>query len=93
MEGKNRTLHLAFFHKSCSNLGVVLVLAIFVAMASCSFPGLSRKYDLDTLVSMLFELDCSNFSEDDDIDLSDPEAIMQYACDEEQRNVRYIVVK
>ena len=45
-------------------------------MASCSFPGLSRKYDLDTVVSMLFELDCSNFSEDDDIDLSDPEATM-----------------
>ena len=62
-------------------------------MASCSFPGPSRKYDLDTVLSMLFESDSSNFSEDDDIDLSDPEATMQYACDEEQRNVRYIVVK
>ena len=61
-------------------------------MASCSFPGPSRKYNLDTVVSMLFESDSSNFSEDDDIDLSDPEATMQYACDEEQSNVRYIVV-
>ena len=84
---------LASFHKSCSNSGVVLVVAICVAMASCSFPGPFRKYDLDTVVSMLFELDSSNFSEDDDIDLSDPEATVQHACDEEQRNVRYIVVK
>ena len=42
---------------------------------------------------MLLESDSSNFSEDDDIDLSDPEATMLYACDEEQRNVRYLVVK
>ena len=55
----------------------MLVLAICVAMVSCSFPGPSRKYDLDTVVSMLFESDSSNFSEDDDIDLSDPEATMQ----------------
>ena len=40
-------------------------------MASCSFRGPSRKYDLDTVVSMLFESDSSNFSEDDDIDFSD----------------------
>ena len=64
-------MHLAFFHKSCSNSGVVLVLAISVAMASCSFRGPSRKYYLDTVVSMLFESDSSNFSEDDDIDFSD----------------------
>ena len=45
------------------------------------------------MVSILFELDSSNVSDDDDIDLSHPEATMQYACDEEQSNVRYIVVK
>ena len=42
---------------------------------------------------MLFESDSSNFSEDDDIDLSDPEATMLYAVIKEQSNVRYIVVK
>ena len=47
--------------------------------------------DLD-MVSMLFESDSSNFSEDDDVDLSDPEATIQYARNEEQINVRYIVV-
>ena len=61
MEEKIELLHLAFHHKSCSNSGVVLVLAICVAMASCSFPGPSRKYDLDSVVSMLFESDSSNF--------------------------------
>ena len=40
--------------------------------------------DLD-MVSMLFESDSSNFSEHDDVNLSDPEATMQYACDEEQK--------
>ena len=62
-------------------------------MASCSFPGPSRKYDLDSVVSMLFESDSSNFSEENDIDVSDPEATMQYAWNEEQSNVGYIVVK
>ena len=61
-------------------------------MASYSFPGPSRKYDLDTVVSMLFESDSSNFSEHDNIDLSDPEETRQYVCDEEQSNVRHIVV-
>ena len=47
--------------------------------------------DLD-MVSMQFESDSSNFSEDDDVNLSDPKATMQYACDEEQINVRFLVV-
>ena len=87
---KNRTFHLLFFNKTCSDSGVILVLAICLAMVSCSFSGPSRKYDLHTVVSILFEPDSSNVSLDDDVDLSDPEGIMQYACDEE--HVWYIVV-
>ena len=43
---KNSKFSFSFFDERFSNSGVVLVLANSVAMAICSFPVPSRKYDL-----------------------------------------------